>query len=361
MRHLFFLLSSVLALGAVTSEEVRQSALSKGLLSIPADYETLRSAVDDPANPMRIAKIRLGKKLFFDKNLSKDRTISCATCHEIEKGGDDGKPTAIGYNGLPNPFHLNTPTVLNTAYSKHFFWDARAHSLREQAKGPTVSPFEMASTPALIEERMKENPEYHVLFAAIFGGKEPVTFDNMAKAVEVYEKTLVTRGAFDRFLEGDADALSPQAQKGLTLFIDLGCKGCHFGPAVGGQKIQQFPLRDYNSIIDLTSAYDDIKKKRHVTKIALNFKMYHPYPFENVGGFMGKDGIQKFRVPVLRNITQTAPYFHNGVVKELREAIFLMGRYQIGVDLNERQIGEIEAFFKTLEGAAVDYDLEPDR
>ncbi len=360
MRLLFLLFASVLMLGAATSKEMREKALSKGLQAIPADYETLRSVVDDADNPMSIEKIRLGKKLFFDKNLSRDRTIACATCHDIEKGGHDEKPTAIGYKRLPNPSHLNTPTVLNTAYSKHFFWDARAHSLREQAKGPTVAPFEMASTPALIEERMRENPEYRALFAKVFEDENPVTFENMAKAIEVYEKILVTRGDFDRFLEGEDKALSPQAQKGLDLFIDLGCKGCHFGPAVGGQKIQKFPLRDYNSIIDLTSVYDDKKKKRYVTNFAFNFKPYHPYPFKNVGGFMGKDGSQKFRVPVLRNITRTAPYYHNGVVKELGEAIFLMGRYQIGVDLNERQIGEIEAFFKTLEGTVVDYGLDLD-
>ncbi len=351
---LFFAISGY----ALDSQELRQLAYDKGLKPSPSQYEQLKAEVDDPENPMTVAKIKLGKELFFDKNISKDRTISCATCHDITKGGEDGLPTAIGYHKLPNPSHLNSPTVLNTAYSKHLFWDGRSPSLRDQAKGPTVAPFEMASTPTLIEERVKENPAYRQQFSAIFGEDNPITFDTITKAIAVYEKTLVTRAEFDAFLEGDDNALTAKAKKGLELFIDLGCKGCHFGSGVGGQKIQKFPLRDYNAIIDLTSVYDDEAKKRRFKSLKLNFKPYHPYPFDNIGGFMGKDGTQNFRVPILRNITQTAPYYHNGVVKELREAIFLMGRYQIGVDLNDRQIDEIEAFLKSLEGELVDFDLD---
>ncbi|MBU0719999.1 c-type cytochrome [bacterium] len=357
--HIFiFILLGGLTLNALTSDTLREKALSKGLKPVPADYEKLRKMVDDPENPMSPAKIRLGKKLFFDKNLSKNRDIACAKCHDLDKGGEDSIPTAIGHEGRENPSHLNTPTILNTAFSKHLFWDARSPSLQDQAKGPMQASFEMASTPELIVERVRENPDYAPLFANAFGDTIQINFDNITKAIAAYEKILVTRADFDTFLEGDNDALTLQAQKGLELFIDLGCKGCHFGSAVGGQSIQQFPLRNYNSIIDLTSAYDDVNKKRHVTKISLNFKLYHPYPFENIGGFMGKDGAKKFRVPILRNITQGAPYFHNGIIKDLREAIFIMGRYQIGVDLNKRQIDAIEAFLQSLEGEVVDYDLD---
>jgi cytochrome c peroxidase len=357
MRISLLIFLSVCTINAITPDAVREKALSKGLKPIPAGYEALRSLVDDPDNPMSREKIKLGKKLFFDKNLSLSRKIACAKCHDLQNGGEDSIPTAIGHENLENPRHLNTPTVLNTAFSKHFFWDGRSSSLNDQAKGPTQAPFEMASTPKMIVQRVKENPDYAPLFAHAFDQKDAISFDNVTKAIAVYEKTLVTRSKFDAFLEGNNSAINPQAQKGLELFIDLGCKGCHFGPAVGGQRIQQFPLRSYNSIIDLTSVYDDTSKKRHVTKIALNFKPYHPYPFENVGGFMGKDGNRKFRVPVLRNITQTAPYFHNGVVKDLREAIFIMGRYQIGVNLTTKQIDEIEAFMHSLEGEIVDFDF----
>jgi len=358
MRLLLILLSIVYISNAQTSKELRELALSKGLKSIPLEYEKLLMMVDDPNNPMTPQKIVLGKKLFFDKNLSKDSTISCATCHDIEKGGEDSKPTAIGYHKLENPSHLNSPTVLNTAFSKHFFWDGRVSSLREQAKGPTLAPFEMASTPELIEERVKSNPQYQELFKESFGEGNQITFDNIAKAIAVYEKTLVTRGAFDEFLEGSDTAMSKSAQKGLNLFIKLGCKGCHFGPAVGGQKIQQFPLRDYNSFLHLTSTYYEDTNKREITKVRLNFEMYHPFPFKNVGGFMGKDGMKKFRVPILRNISKTAPYFHNGVVKTLREAISLMGTYQIGVDFTESQLDNMEDFLKSLDGEIVEYEIE---
>ena len=358
MRIFLFLLTVTLLLNAQTPQELREKALSKGLQSIPLDFEMLKSAVDVADNPMTSEKIALGRALFNDKNLSKDRTIACATCHVLDKGGDDDKPTAIGYNKLPNPSHLNSPTVLNTSYSKHLFWDGRSKSLEEQAKGPTLAPFEMASTPELIEERMRENSEYREQFALIFGSDDSVTFDNMAKAIEVYEKTLVTRGDFDRFLDGDDSAMSEEAQIGLDIFIDIGCKGCHFGPAVGGQKIQKFPLRDYNSILNLTFDYDEKTKKRGVADISLNFEMYHAYPFKNVGGFMGQGGNQMFRVPVLRNVARTGPYYHNGQIKTLREALFLMGRHQVGVDMTERQLDYMEAFMKSLNGELVPYDIK---
>ena len=357
MKYFLIFVLSVISIYAQSPQELREKALSKGLRSMPVDYETLVSEVDDVNNPMSVEKIYLGKKLFFDKNLSKDRTIACATCHKLDEGGVDGKPTAIGYHNLPNPSHLNSPTVLNTAYSKHFFWDGRVSTLREQAQGPTVAPFEMASSAELIEERMNENEEYVRLFNKLFTGKRRVTFGNMAKAIEVYEKTLITRGDFDAFLDGDDAAMSEDAQIGLEMFIDIGCKGCHFGPAVGGQKIQKFPLRDYNSWLDITFSYDEKMKKRGIRDMSLNFEMYHAYPFKNVGGFMGKEGNQLFRVPILRNIAKTKPYFHNGVVKDLREALFLMGRHQVGVDMTERQLDYMEAFMKSLSGELVDYNL----
>ena len=357
MRIFLLLITGALLLSAQTAQELRDKAFSKGLRAMPLEYEVLVSEVDDVDNPMSLEKIYLGKKLFFDKNLSKDRTIACATCHKLEEGGEDGKPTAIGYHKLPNPSHLNSPTVLNTAYSKHFFWDGRVSTLREQAQGPTVAPFEMASSAELIEERMNENEEYVRLFNKLFSGKRRVTFGNMAKAIEVYEKTLITRGDFDAFMDGDDAAMSEEAQIGLDMFIDIGCKGCHFGPAVGGQKIQKFPLRDYNSWLNITFSYDEKEKKRGIRDMSLNFEMYHAYPFENIGGFMGKDGNQLFRVPILRNIAKTKPYFHNGVVKDLREALFLMGRHQVGVDMTERQLDYMEAFMKSLSGELVDYNL----
>ena len=357
MKYFLIIVSLLSLLLAKDFQSLRQRALSKGLKSIPTEFEDLKKMVDDPDNVMSVEKIILGKKLFFDKNLSKSRKIACAKCHKLDKGGVDGLPTAIGHNSLANPSHLNSPTVLNAAFSKHLFWDGRAKSLREQAAGPMQAPFEMASTPKLIVDRVKENQQYKPLFEKAYGSGDSINFQNITSAIAVYEKTLVTRGDFDRFLDGDEDALSESAKKGLNLFINLGCKGCHFGPAVGGQKIQQFPLRDYNSIIRITSTYHEDTDKREVTDMSFNFKMYHPYPFKNVGGFMGKDGTQKFRVPILRNISKTGPYFHNGVVKTLREAISIMSTYQIGVDLTPKQLDNIEDFLKSLDGELVDYNL----
>ena len=354
MKYLLLLIFITISMQA--NDTLVQKALDKGLKPIPKDFEVLKSQVDDPENPMTIPKILLGKKLFFDKNLSKDRSLACAKCHDITKGGEDGKPTAIGYKDQENPSHLNSPTVLNTAYSKHFFWDGRASSLREQAKGPMQAHFEMASTPELVEERVKENQEYQEKFNEIFG-ENSIAFDNITKAIATYEKTLVTRGRYDDFLDGNPQALNAQEKRGLNLFIDMGCKGCHFGSAIGGQKIQKFPLRDYNSILNLTTTFNEETKGRHVKDISLNFKMYRPYPFENVGGFMGRDGERIFRVPILRNISKTAPYFHNGVVKTLREAIEIMSKNQVGVDLSKSQLDALEAFLKSLDGEIVDYNL----
>ncbi len=348
-----------ITISAVANDALIQKALTKGLKPIPKDFEILKSQVDDPENPMTIPKILLGKKLFFDKNLSKDRSLACAKCHDLKKGGEDGKPTAIGYLEQENPSHLNSPTVLNTAYSKHLFWDGRVSTLREQAKGPMQAHFEMASTPELVEERVKENAKYRDKFKEIFGD-DSVTFDNITKVIAVYEKTLVTRGRFDDFLDGNINALNTQEKRGLNLFIDMGCKGCHFGPAIGGQRIQKFPLRDYNSFLNLTTTFNEKTKGRHVKDISFNFKMYHPYPFENVGGFMGKNGDRTFRVPILRDISKTGPYFHNGVVKELRESIEIMSKNQVGVDLSKSQLDALEAFLKSLDGELVDYNLSQD-
>ena len=319
------------------NELLRKKALDKGLKSIPKDFTKLREQVDDVNNPMTIKKIKLGKKLFNDKNLSLDRTISCASCHDINKGGEDSIPTAIGYKKQKNPSHLNSPTVLNTAYSKHFFWDGRASSLRKQAKGPIQAHFEMASTPELIQERTG------------------LSFDEVTRAIAVYEKTLVTRGKFDDFLDGNMLALNEEEKRGLNLFIDMGCKACHFGTSVGGQKIQKFPLRDYNSILNITTTFNEKTKGRDVKDFSISFKMNKVFPFENKGGFLGKNNSKKFRVPILRNISKTAPYFHNGVVKTLREAIKIMSKYQLGIELEKDQLDALEAFLKSLDGKLVEY------
>ena len=346
-----FFTSVTNVLWGVDSASLRERALSHGMGAISKDFAQMLPLVDSEIdNPLTPEKVALGRLLFFDKNLSKSREISCATCHNRSKGGADGRATAIGHRGLANPYHLNSPTVYNVALAKYFFWDGRAKTLTAQAKGPMLAPFEMASTPELVVKRVKEQRVYVEAFKAL---DIPITFENIAKMVASYEKTLLTPAPFDAYLEGDDNAIDEKAKKGLKLFMDLGCKGCHTGVAIGGYSVQKFPLRDYNSWLNLMFGYRD--GHRYTKAVHLNFKKYHDFPFVNVGGFKGRESSKYFRVPTLRNVTKTAPYFHNGAIKDLKEAIFLMGRHQVGVDLEKEQIESIEAFLKSLEADIYTY------
>ncbi len=321
--------------------QLREAALSRDMLPVPKTYEALLKVVDTAENPLSPEKIALGKKLFFDTLLSQDKTISCASCHSLEEGGDDNLPTAIGYLGQANPFHLNSPTVLNAALAKAQFWNGRAKDVEEQAGGPVQAPFEMHMTPKEVEQRLKSAPSYVTTFHEVFA--TDITFENVRKAIGAYERTLLTRGAYDDFLEGDNEAISPAAKRGLALFISKGCKCCHTGMSVGGQSIQKFPLRSYLSeYIGLLFSSDIAIKES-------------PFPFENKGGFLGRDDNLRFRVPILRNITKTSPYFHNGSVEKLEEAVRIMSKYQIGDEFNKEQIDDMVAFLKTLDGELVKY------
>jgi len=324
---------------------LRERAISTNMLPIPKTYKALLEVIDNPDNLMSKKKIALGKELFFDTLLSQDKTISCASCHKLEAGGDDGIPTAIGHKGQANPSHLNSPTVLNAALAKSQFWDGRAKDVEEQAGGPIQAPFEMHMTPEEVEQRLNDDSKYVAKFKALFP-EEKITFENVRKAIGVYERTLLTRGAYDRFLEGDNDAISPQAKRGMTLFLTQGCKGCHAGISVGGQSIQKFPLRHYfTDYVGLLYSPDITLKES-------------PFPFANVGGFLGKDEQLRFKVPILRNITKTAPYFHNGSVEKLEEAVRIMSKYQIGNEFTPEQIDDVVAFLKTLEGELVEYKIK---
>ncbi len=320
-------------------EELRQTALSRNMLPIPKTYKELLKIVDNPENPITKQKIRLGDRLFFDTILSKNRTISCASCHILSQGGDDNLPTAIGFQGRKNPSHLNSPTVLNAALAKAEFWDGRAKDVEAQAAGPIQAHFEMNMTPSEVIKRLSNNPTYKQQFDKVF--TNGINFENVVKAIGAYERTLLTRGAYDRFLEGDNNAISKKAKKGFALFINLGCKGCHTGRSVGGQSLQKFPLRRCLNIYDLKCMLSSDK-----------------FPFKNVGGFLGKNSMQLFRVPILRNVIRTAPYFHNGAIKDINETVRIMGRYQVGIELTKTQIDEIVAFLKTLNGKIVDYKTD---
>jgi len=342
-----FLLPTILPnkeIKTFTDNELRDRAISTNMLPTPTTYQNLLKVVDNPQNPMTPQKIALGKELYNEKLLSKDRDIACASCHLLDQGGDDNLPTAIGHQGRANPFHINSPTVLNASLAKAQFWNGSAKDVEEQAGGPIQAPFEMNMKPDEVVTRLSDSPDYVKKFQEVFNS--PISFENVRKAIGAYERTLLTHGDYDRFLEGDNSAISPKAKRGMTLFLTKGCKGCHASMSVGGQTIQHFPLRNYLSDYIGMIFEPNIKLKES------------PFPFANEGGFLGQDDRLKFRVPILRNIAKTAPYFHNGAVKELKEVVRIMSKYQLGNEFSPKQIDEVVAFLETLSGDLVKYKIE---
>ena len=327
-----------------SDEELRQIALSGNMLPTPTTYKELLKVVDNPQNRMTPKKIALGKELFNEKLLSRDKDITCQSCHLLDQGGDDNLAAAVGYRGRVNPFHLNSPTVLNAALAKAEFWNGRAKDVEEQAGGPVQAPFEMNMTPKEVVQRLNRVPSYVKKFKEVFG--KPISFENVRKAIGAYERTLITHGAYDEFLEGNNSAISPKAKRGMALFMTKGCKGCHTGMSVGGQSMQKFPLRDYLPEFTGLLFNPELKLKDS------------PFPFENKGGFLGANDSLKFRVPILRNISKTAPYFHNGIEKDLKEVVRIMSKYQLGDEFNPKQIDEVVEFLKTLDGKLVKYEIK---
>ena len=365
-----------------SDEELRKIALSRGMHPIPKDYDKFLKLLDSKENPITKEKVALGKKLFFDKILSSDKTISCASCHMLsqnphnknqflddishpqsktdcmvchikDESGSDRLATAIGVEGKTAPNHLNTPTILNSALAKYRMWDGSAKTSKDVIAPMIHDEYKMNLSSTEVLKRLKNNTFYTQKFEKFF--KQGITFENVEKALNVYQKTLLTRSAYDKFLEGDNAAMSEEAKRGFRNFIQLGCKGCHTGITVGGQTIQKFPTRNYNHIIDVTGIFSREYIGRDVAAFDFNFKQYQIYPFKNKGGFLGKNNEQLFRVPILRNVTKTSPYFHNGAVFDLREAVRIMGKYQLSMELTEIQIDELVAFLKSLEGDVVEY------
>jgi cytochrome c peroxidase len=279
-------------------------------------------------NPPTPEKIGLGKKLFFDTRLSADGTLSCASCHEIsnDKGGGDGLNTSIGINGQRGA--RNAPTVLNAAFQKLLFWDGRAASLEEQAKGPLINPVEMGM-PSLdhVVERISGIAEYRAAFASVFPRQASVTIDNVAKAIAAYERTLVTPDSpYDRFVGGDSSALTDKQIRGMVLFESTGCILCHSGPNFSAASLfsEDTPYRIFPSIPN--TAYENRYRLADDLGAAA----------EDSGSTRGV-----WRIPSLRNVTRTAPYFHNGSVSSLEEAVRIMARVQLNKSISNSNIDDI--------------------
>ncbi len=275
-----------------------------------------------PAKGINAAMAELGKKLYFDPRLSKSGFISCNSCHNLSMGGTDNLKTSIGDHWQQGP--INAPTVLNSSMNLAQFWDGRAKDLKAQAGGPIANPGEMAFTHELAVEVLESIPAYAMEFKQVFG-KEGVDIDKITDAIAEFEKTLVTPNSrFDKWLKGDKKALSADEAAGYNLFKSSGCTACHNGPAVGGNSFQKMGV------------VEPYKAKS---------------PAEGLVAVTGKDADRfKFKVPTLRNVEMTYPYFHDGEAETLTEAVDIMGRLQLGKKFNDKENAQIVAFLKTLTG-----------
>lgn len=276
----------------------------------------------EPVKEINLAMAELGKKLYFDPRLSKSGFISCNSCHNLSMGGTDNLKTSIGHNWQQGP--INSPTVLNSSMNVAQFWDGRAADLKEQAGGPIANPGEMAFTHTLALEVLESIPAYVTEFTQVFG-PDCINIDQVTEAIAEFEKTLVTPNSrFDQWLLGDTGAISAEELAGYQLFKNSGCVACHMGPALGGTSFQK---------MGLVSPYE--------TKNAA----------EGLAGVTGNDADRfKFKVPTLRNVELTYPYFHDGEAATLAEAVDIMGRLQLGRDFEEADIGRIVAYLDTLTG-----------
>jgi cytochrome c peroxidase len=280
-----------------------------------------------PGNAATPAKLDLGKMLYFEPRLSQSHSISCNSCHMVGMGGVDLQETSLGHRWQHGG--RNAPTVYNAVFDIAQFWDGRAKDLEQQAGGPLVNPVEMDMSKEHVVEQLKGIPGYAAVFAKAFpGGADPITFDNVSKAIAVFEATLITTNApFDRYLKGNEKALDTKQKEGLALFINKGCAACHNGINVGGGMYAPFGVVERPSANILPPGD---KGRFAVTKTASD---------EYV-----------FRVPSLRNIALTAPYFHTGKVWDLRQAVAIMGSSQLGTKLSDDEVSQIESFLGTLTG-----------
>ena len=287
-----------------------------------------RPTADEPIQPIRCAEVanaplvELGKQLFFDPRLSKSGFISCNSCHNLSLGGTDNLPTSIGHNWQKGP--INAPTVLNASMNVAQFWDGRAKNLQEQAAGPIANPGEMAFTHKLAVDVVESIPGYVNEFDKVFGTPE-VNIDRITRSIAAFEETLVTPNSrFDKWLDGDRKALTGEEVAGYQLFKSTGCTACHNGPAVGAGTFQKF------GIVERYATDNPAAGRVAVT---------------------GQEADrQTFKVPTLRNIELTYPYFHDGGVNTLAGAVTTMGRVQLGRTFTPEETAYVVAFLRTLTG-----------
>jgi cytochrome c peroxidase len=318
------------ALAGCSEESAHKARVEQELRRATARPATREPLLPLPAPPKLDARfVALGRRLFHEPKLSGDGSLSCASCHDLANGGDDGRPLPRGVGGKTGL--VNTATVYNAALNFVQFWDGRASTLEEQINGPLNNPLEMASSWPAVLGKLKADQGYVGEFAAIF--PDGITEANVRRAIADFERTLITRGSpFDRFLEGDAGALDPLAKNGYETFKAVGCIACHQGSNVGGNMFQRFGvLGDYFK--DRGNVVEADYGRYNVTK-------------NEADRFV-------FRVPSLRNVEHTAPYFHDGSAATLEQAVQVMAKYQLGRKLADDQVKGILAFLRSLSGPMV--------
>lgn len=306
-------------------------------LAMAGQWKALPDKAPEPAdNPGTPAKVKLGQILFLDPRLSSTGTVSCNSCHNVMLGGEDNRPVAMGVNGQTGA--RSAPTVWNAAFNSVQFWDGRAPSLEAQAEGPVTNPIEMGMKDwDDVVKRLKAIPEYPDLFEQAFGSGASISKENAVKAIAAYERTLITPdSAYDKYVKGDKSALTEQQIRGMEKFAEVGCSNCHSGPAFNGPEMpagtgvfMKFPLYE-NKVF---------QSQYHLTKDKGRFEVTGKEEDKNT-----------WKVPTLRNVAWTAPYFHNGSVKTLNRAIELMAKLQLNKKLSESEIDDIAAFLNALTG-----------
>jgi cytochrome c peroxidase len=298
-----------------------------------AVFAPLPASVPSEANPATPAKVELGWRLYYETQLSADRSQSCNSCHLLDAFGAEPEAVSTGVTGQQGA--RNAPTVYNAAGHIAQFWDGRAADVEEQAKGPILNPIEMGmSSPDQVMARLAALPGYREAFAAAFPDEaNPFTYDNVGKAIGAFERQLLTPARWDRYLEGDASALTDDERRGLKEFLDTGCQGCHNGPYLGGRMFQRV------GVVQPWPDATDVGRMAVTTQPA--------------------DSLV-FKVPSLRNVARTPPYFNNGAVPTLDAGVQLMARHQLGRELTDAQIAAIITFLGALTGdIPVQYAVPP--
>lgn len=329
------LIATLLALGIIDA-----GLYAVGPLALDTEYlgvtrpraEVAEVWSDEPLAPLPLtvevdpSVVELGKKLFHDPRLSADNSIACASCHSLATAGIDGKRVSIGIHGQSG--RLNTPTVFNSGFNTSQFWDGRANTLEEQANGPITNPKEMGATWPEIVAKLEKDRDYPQAFDALFS--DGITSANIAKALAEFQRSLITPNArFDKFLRGDITAITHEEKAGYRVFKAYGCAACHQGAAVGGNMFERMgSVRHYFTDHKPTGPEDEGR-----------FNVTHDEHHRHY-----------FKVPSLRNVEKTAPYFHNGAARTLKEAVHDMAYYNLGVIIPDDDADLIVKFLKTLTG-----------